>query len=105
MAGMTGVAVGFLLLVMWVAPLILFPLVTAAILLAAWLSRREWLVLGSFLIGAGGLWATMQGLARLNDLADPAVSIPGWTPIPLAVGTAAVIVGAALVLVDRTEPT
>jgi hypothetical protein len=98
MAGMTGVALGFLLLIMFVAPLILFPIVIAGILVADWLVRRAWLVLGSFLVGAGGLWTAMQGLALINGLADEAVSYPGWTPIPLAVSAAVTLLGAGLVL-------
>lgn len=99
MAAMTGTALGFLLRLLWVAPLIVFPLAVAGILIAAWLSRREWRLLGAFLVGAGGLWAAMEVLALANDLADPAVTIPGWTPIPLAIGVAAAILGVTGVLI------
>jgi hypothetical protein len=105
MAAMTGVALGFLLRVLLVPPLLLFPLVVAGILVANWVSRREWPMLGSFLIGAGGLWTAMEGLARLNDLADPAVTFPGWTPIPLALAAASVILGVTFLMTERTERT
>jgi hypothetical protein len=105
MAAMTGVALGFLLRVLLVPPLLLFPLVVAGILVANWVSRREWPMLGSFLIGAGGLWTAMEGLARLNDLADPAITFPGWTPIPLALAAASVILGVTFLMTERTERT
>lgn len=95
MAGMTGLGLGFVLYVLFVLPLILFPAAVAGIVVADWLRRRDWLLLGSFLTGAGGLWAVMSGWALVNDLTDAAVSYPGWTPIPLAMGAAATIVGAA----------
>jgi hypothetical protein len=105
MAAMTGVALGFLLRVLLVPPLLVFPLVVAGILVANWVSRREWPMLGSFLIGAGGLWMAMEGLARLHDLADPAVTFPGWTPIPLALAAASVILGVTFLMTERTERT
>ena len=73
----------------FVFPLILFPAAVGGIVVADWLRRRDWLLLGSFLVGAGGLWAVMSGWALVNDMADAAVSTPGWTPIPLALGAAA----------------
>lgn len=103
MAGMTGLGLGFVLYVLFVLPLILFPAAVAGIVVADWLRRRDWLLLGSFLTGAGGLWAVMSGWALVNDLTDAAVSYPGWTPIPLAMGAAATIVGAALLLAGRGE--
>jgi hypothetical protein len=103
MAGMTGLGVGFVLYVLFVLPLILFPAAVAGIVVADWLRRRDWLLLGSFLLGAGGLWAVMQGWALVNDLTDEAVSYPGWTPIPVAMGAVATIVGAALLLAGRGE--
>jgi hypothetical protein len=91
-------ALGFLLYVMWVPPLILFPIVVGGTLAADWLARSALLLLGSFLVGAGGLWAVMQGLALINDLSDEAVSIPGWTPVPLALSVAVTILGSALIV-------
>jgi hypothetical protein len=104
MAGMTGTALGFLLYVMWVPPLIVFPIVVAGILVADWLARGDLLLLGSFLVGAGGLWAGLQSLSLINDLGDEAVTTPGWTPIPLALGVALTILGAALVVATRRPP-
>jgi hypothetical protein len=42
----------------------------------------------------------METITRANDLADPAVTVPGWTPVPLAIGVAAVILGTSLALAD-----
>ena len=103
MAVMTGIAVAFLLLVMPVLPLALFPASIATILLVRWTVDRRWMPIGAFLVGAGGLIVVSQVLARINDLADDAVSIPGWSPLPLAIGVAAVIVGVTLGIVGRAE--
>jgi Na+/phosphate symporter len=96
MAAMVGAAVTFLFVVMPVIPLVVFPLVIAGILVAAWIEDQSWLPLGAFLIGAGALLFAMEAMSRANDLADPAVMVPGWTPVPLAIGVAAVILGTSL---------
>ena len=103
MAAMTGVAVMFLFVVMPVIPLVVFPFVVAGMLVASWITERQWRPLGAFLAGGGALLFTMQALSRANDLADPAVTIPGWTPVPMAVGAALAILGAALVLAAAPE--
>ena len=99
MAGMTGVAIGFLVMVLSASPLSLGPVGIAVVLVAAWWRRGQTTLVGSFLVGVGLLVAGMQALALLNDLGDPAVSIPGWTPVPLALGVAAVILGTSIVIV------
>ena len=103
MAAMTGIAVMFLFVVMPVIPLVIFPFVVAGILVATWITEKQWRPLGAFLAGGGALLFTMQVLSRANDLADPAVVIPGWTPVPMAVGAALAILGTALVLVGGSE--
>src|ERR671910_1626877 len=103
MATMTGIAVTFLFVVMPVIPLVIFPFVVAGILVATWITEKQWRPLGAFLAGGGALLFTMQVLSRANDLADPAVVIPGWTPVPMAVGAALAILGTALVLVGGSE--
>jgi hypothetical protein len=99
MAAMTGIAVAFLFIVMPVIPLVVFPMVIAGILLAGWLAERRWLPLGAFLIGSGLFLAVTQALRRANDLADPAVTNPLWSPVPLAIGAAVTILGVTLVVV------
>jgi hypothetical protein len=96
MAGMTGVAVMFLFVVMPVIPLVIFPFVVAGMLVTNWIHEGSWRPLGAFLVGGGALLFAMQALRRANDLADPAVIIPGWSPIPMAVGAALAIIGATL---------
>ena len=103
MAAMNGVAVTFLFVVMPIIPLVIFPFMVAGILVASWISARHWRPLGAFLAGGGALLFAMQALSRANDLADPAVTIPGWTPVPMAVGAAFTILGAALVLAGARE--
>jgi hypothetical protein len=97
MAAMTGIALCFLFIVMPVIPLVVVPFVIGGMLLAAWARERAWRRLGAFLIGSGGLLFAMQLFHRLNDLADPAVTVPGWTPIPMALGAALSILGVTLV--------
>lgn len=103
MAAMTGLGTGFLGLVMPVVPLIAFPLSLAAILVVTWVLRREWHLLAWFLIGTGGFWALSQGLVLVNDVSDPAVTIPGWSPVPLALGVSAVILGITVILAGRPQ--
>jgi hypothetical protein len=105
MAAMTGVALGFLLRLLFAGPLLAFPVVIGGMLIASWINRRARHLVGAFLVGAGGLWAAMDLLALASDLSDPAVSYPGWTPIPLAAGVAAVILGVVAILVGGSEAT
>ena len=98
MAAMTGVAITFVFVVMPVIPHVIFPFVIAGILVASWITARQWRPLGAFLVGGGALLFAMQAVSRANDLADPAVTIPGWTPVPMALGAALTILGAALTL-------
>lgn len=92
MAAMTGGAATFLLTVLLVTPLVVLPAAAIGVLVVVWLDRREWLQLGAFLVGGGTLVATMQAYRLLNDVLDPAV-ISGWSPEPLAIGVAAVVLG------------
>ena len=96
MAAMTGVAVTFLVIVMPVIPIVIFPFVVAGVLVTHWIREGSWRPLGAFLAGGGSLLFAMQATARANDLADAAVSIPGWSPIPMAVGAALAVVAATL---------
>jgi uncharacterized membrane protein YidH (DUF202 family) len=103
LAGMTGLGLGFVLYVLFVPPLFLFPAAVAGILVTDWLRRRQWRLLGSFLVGAGGLWAAMTAWALVNDLTDDAVNYPGWTPTPLAAAVSLVILGATMLVAGRGE--
>ena len=96
MAGMTGVAVMFLFVVMPVIPIVIFPCVIAGILVTSWVREASWRPLGAFLVGGGALLFAMQALRLANDVADPAVTIPNWSPIPMAVGAALAITGGTL---------
>lgn len=50
------------------------------------------MVLGSF----AGVWATFELATWLNAASDPAVSIPGWSPVPLATAVGLLIVSVAI---------
>jgi hypothetical protein len=104
MAAMTGVAVMFLLAIIPVIPIVIFPFTIAGMLVASWIQTRSWRPFGAFLVGAGSLLLTMEALRRANDLADPAVTIPGWSPIPMAVGAAVAIIGATLLALRPNLP-
>ena len=103
MAGMTGVAIGFLVVFLSASPLALGPVAIAGVLVAVWWRRGQVALIGAFLVGGGLLVALMNGMWLVNDLSDPAVSYPGWTPIPLAVGVAAAIMGATLLIAGRSR--
>jgi hypothetical protein len=106
MAALTGVAVSFLFVAMPVIPIVIFPFVIAGTLVATWIAERAWRALGAFLFGGGLLVVAMEAIGRANDIADPAVTVPGWTPIPMAVGAATAIIGATLLAIrsTRSEP-
>ena len=103
MAGMTGIAIGFLVVFLSASPLAFGPIGIAVVLIAAWWRRGQPALIGAFLVGGGVLVAVMNGMWLVNDLGDPAVSYPGWTPITLAGAVAAMIVGATLVVAARRE--
>ena len=96
MAAMLGLALGFILRVVWITPLGFFPIGLAAMLIADWVRHQRGGEFGSFLVGAGAIWVWAEISAVMNDLSDAAVTTPGWTPIPLAVSLTALILGATL---------
>lgn len=97
MAGMTGITVGFLVMFLSASPLTLGPISIGVTLVGVWWRRNQIGPIGAFLVGGGLLVAVMQIYQLLNDLGDPAVTIPGWTPVPLALGIALAILGTSLV--------
>ena len=104
MAAMTGIALGFLGLFLSASPMAIGPVAIGGVLVATWWRRGQTALVGAFLIGSGALVAGMQALTLINDLADPAVSIPGWTPVPLALGVVVALLGTALVVAGRRNP-
>ncbi|HSK47584.1 MAG TPA: hypothetical protein VLA05_06220 [Coriobacteriia bacterium] len=50
------------------------------------------MVLGSF----AAVWASFEAATWLNAASDPAVSIPGWSPVPLAAAVALLVVSVAI---------
>jgi hypothetical protein len=103
MAGMTGLAIGFLVVFLSASALAFGPIGIAVVLVAAWWRRGQTGLIGAFLLGGGVLVAFMNGMWLLNDLSDPAVSYPGWMPGMLAGAIAAVILGASFVLAAGRE--
>lgn len=49
-------------------------------------------VVGSFAV----VWAIFEARTWLNAASDPAVEIPGWSPLPLAASVALVVMSLAL---------
>jgi hypothetical protein len=76
----------------------LFPLAIGAVLLAGWIRPMRPALIGGLLLGFGLMWTAMFGWQRLNDLSAAAVTIPGWTPYPLAVGVSLTVMGVVLLL-------
>jgi hypothetical protein len=105
MALMTGLALGFLALVFFGHPYMLLPMGIGGVLLASWLRPPQPRAMGALLVGFGVLWTAMLGWSLINDLSDPAVSAPGWTPQPLAAGVGLLVLGLVLTLgtVDKRE--
>src|SRR6266516_6133870 len=85
MAAMLGLALGFILRVVWITPLGFFPIGLSAMLTADWVRHQRGRELGGFLAGAGAFWVWGEVASVINDLSDAAVTTPGWTPIPLAI--------------------
>ena len=56
-------------------------------------------LLGSFAV----VWAAFETWAWLNAASDPAVSIPGWTPVPLATAIALLVVAGAVVIASSSQ--
>lgn len=56
------------------------------------------LALGSF----AGVWATFEAARWLNAASDPAVSIPGWSAVPLATAVGLLIVSVAIAATGLT---
>lgn len=50
------------------------------------------MVLGSF----AGVWASFEVARWVNSASDPAVLIPGWSPVPLAAAVALLVVSVAI---------
>jgi hypothetical protein len=61
MAAMLGLALGFILQVVWISPLGLFPIGLSALLIADWGRRRKGGELGAFLMGGGAIWVWAGG--------------------------------------------
>ncbi|MEO8252156.1 MAG: hypothetical protein ABI578_06745 [Chloroflexota bacterium] len=104
MALMSGVAMGYLSYFLLGSAMAAFPIALAGVLVASWLHRAETLQTSAFCIGFGGLWTFFFGWQRWNDLSDPAVSYPGWTVYPLALGVALLVLGVVLGVLPRVLP-
>lgn len=91
-----GLTVGFLAYFLFGTVLVLFPLAIAFFALLSSDRRPAVRDTGTFLIAAAGLWVVLLSERLWNDLADPAVTEPGWSPIPLAFSVGLLILGATL---------
>ena len=98
-----GLAIGFLAYFLFGTVLVLFPLGIAFATLLGWRRRPSLRDVGTFLIASAGLWVVFLAERHLNDLADPAVTEPGWSPFSLAAAAALVVLGIVLRLGASTE--
>ena len=72
----------------------LIPLVMLGLL---YVYRRRTADLGVLVGAFAAAWTAFEAWRWLNAASDPAVSIPGWTPLPLAAGVALLAVAVAVV--------
>ena len=71
--------------------------VAPSLMLGVWYARTGRIGDLGVLLGAfAAAWTAFETWTWLNATTDPAVSIPGWTPIPLATAIALLIVAAAV---------
>jgi hypothetical protein len=80
-------------------------LIPLALLGLLYVQRRRTADLGVLLGAFAGVWAAFEAWRWLNAASDPAVSIPGWTPLPLAAAVALLLVAGALVIGASLERT
>jgi len=59
--------------------------------------------LGVLLAAFAAVWTAFETWTWLNAASDPAVSIPGWTPVPLATAVALLVVAGAVVGAASSE--
>jgi hypothetical protein len=59
--------------------------------------------LGVLLGAFAAVWAAHETWTWVNDLSDPAVSIPGWTPVPLAAAIALLVVAVSIMAAASLE--
>lgn len=90
-----GLAIGYLTYFLIGTVLVFFPLAIAAVAMTA-RTRSALPDAGTFLVACAGSWVVFLGLRHWNDLADPAVTQPGWTPYPLALAAALTVLGLVL---------
>lgn len=72
--------------------------------LGAWYTRSRQIVDVGVLVGAFALaWSAFEVWTWLNAAGDPAVSIPDWTPIPLAASVTLLLIGIAVTVAGMPE--
>lgn len=66
--------------------------------------QRRTVHLGVLLGSFAAVWTAFEGWTWLNGATDPAVSIPDWTPIPLAAAVALLFTAGAVVVAELSKP-
>lgn len=79
-------------------------LVPLALLGAVYARGRRILDLGLLLGSFAFVWSAFEAWTWVSAASDPAVAIPDWTPVPLLVAVALLVVAGALVVAARSEP-
>ena len=72
-------------------------LIPLALLGLLYIRRRRTADLGVLLGAFAAAWVAFEAWRWLNAASDPAVSLPGWTPFPLAAAAALLFVAVAVV--------
>lgn len=85
-------------------PVGLVALVPVALVIALYLRAGRALDVGIVLGAFAGSWTAFEAWRWLNAALDPAVSIPGWSPVPLVAATVLLVVGIGVALLGSSEP-
>ena len=59
--------------------------------------------LGVLLVSFAAAWTAFEAWTWLNAASDPAVVIPGWTPVPLVIASALLVIAGAVAIAGSLQ--